>query len=171
MLTQVPTAINRSARQVVLRHPNNLPVVVSRKQVTRLELDAQGNASEMGGSPTLGGMGTLRSEDEAEFEYVELGEGKMLYAAPFSPADMIDRDNAALVEAQREVMIEATAAPGAAGYFEAETGDLVMVEMGLGVILAFEVATVTGTVNVPPYTRRYVLNPRDDLNYLEPFEG
>ena len=150
MLKQVAIAINRSARQVVLRHPNSFTVAIARKQVTHMKLDADGNSSK------IGGMDTLRNEDEdeAEIEYVGLGDARMLYAAPFSQANMIEQDNATLVGAQREVMIEATATPGTVGYFEVDTDDLVMVEMGLGVILAFEVATVTGTVNMPPYTRR-----------------
>lgn len=170
MLNQVPSAINRSLRQVVLRHPNSMPCTVWREQVTRVEnVPGTETPNEMGGAPTLGGMGVLRSEDEAEFEYVELGEGAMLFSGPYQPADMNDRDNALLQANAQEAVIESRAEPGATGHFVADVNDLVLLDMGLGVVMAFEVAGVTGSVHIPPYTRKLVLNPRDDLHNLEPF--
>lgn len=174
MLTSVPTAINRSARQVVLRHPNSFDAVVSRKRLVRVEPDpATGLPSEMGGAPTMGGMGVLRAEDEAEFDYVELGPAKLQFAGPgpFQQQDMIERDNGLVPEAQREVLIECIAEPGQPGYFLTDTADLVMITLGPGVVMAYEVANVGGSVNIPPYTRRLALNPRDDLAYIEPFES
>lgn len=170
MLTSVPTAINQSNRQVVLRHPNSFDAVVSRKRVVRVELVA-GAPGEMGGNPTLGGMGVLRSEDEADYEYDELGPAKLLFAGPgpFQPQDIIERDNGLVAETQREVLIECVAKPGETGFFVADTSDLVSIMLGPGVVMVYDVATVSGTVNIPPYTRRLVLNPRDDLNYIEPF--
>lgn len=170
MLTSVPRAINAASRQVVLRHPNAFECVVSRKRVSRVETDpVTGNASEMGGDPTLGGMGVLRNEDEADFDYEELGAAKLLYAAPYAQRDTIDRDNAQVPEIEREVLIEATAEPGTPGHFVADTADLVVITLAPGVVMAYEVGTVRGTVNIPPYTRRLILNPRDDLAYVEPF--
>lgn len=171
MLTSVPQAINASSRQVVLRHPNSFDCVVSRKRTLRSEVDPDtGAPSEMGGEPTMGGMGVLRAEDEAEFDYVELGPAKLLFAAPYQAMDTIDRDNALVPEAQREVLIEATAEPGTAGHFVADSQDLVVLTLAPGVLMAYEVGSVPGNVHIPPYTRRYVLNPRDDLAYVEPFE-
>lgn len=172
MLTSVPVAINASQRQVVLRHPNSFDAVVSRKQFQRVETDpATGLPSEMGATPTLGGMGVLRGEDEAEWEYVELGPAKLLFAGPgpFQPMDMNERDNGLVAETQREVLIECIAMPGDVGHFLADTSDLVVITLAPGVAIVFDVATVSGTVNIPPYTRRLVLNPRDDLAYVEPF--
>lgn len=170
MLTSVPSAINAASRQVVLRHPNAFDCIVSRKRTLRVEPDPDsGDPSEMGGSPTMGGMGVLRSEDEDNFEYEELGAGKLMFAAPFQPMDAIERDNGLVPETQREVLIEALAAAGAPGHFLADSGDLVVITLAPGVLVAYEVATVSGTVNIPPYTRRLVLNPRDDLAYLAPF--
>jgi hypothetical protein len=175
MLNNVPTSINAAARQVTLRHPNSFDCIVSRKRVVRVEPGAGGGASTSAGMPTLGGMGVMRSEDESDFEYDELGAAKLLFAGPgpYQPMDMNERDNALLTENSREVLIESVAKPGAAvgqpQYFVADTGDLVSVTLGLGVVLTYDVATVSGTVNLPPYTRKLVLNPRDDLNYVEPF--
>lgn len=169
MLTSVPTAINNASRQVTLRHPNAFDVVIYRKEVNRVELDGQGDPSEMGGAPTLGGMGVLRSEDEADFDYQPLGEGKMLFAAPFGVTDVVKHGDSLVAENQREVLVECKAKPDAPDFWVAETGDLLMVDLGMGVIMAYELVTISGTVNVPPYTRRYMANPRDDLAYLEPF--
>lgn len=170
MLTSVPLAVKAASRQVTIRHPNAFNVVVSRKAVLRTELDEDGDENTMGGAPTLGGMGVLRSEDEAEFEYRELGEGKMLFAAPFSPMDTNKQGSALVAENMREVLLESLAKPGEDGYFEATTGDLVMVDLGMGIIMAYTVENVSGNIQIPPYTRRLVLNPRDDLSYVEPFE-
>jgi hypothetical protein len=177
MLNAVPASINRLSRLVTLRHPNAFDCIVSRKVITRVEPDQNGDPSEMGGAPTMGGMGVLRGEDEAEFDYVELGAAKLIFAGPgaYQPQDVIEHDNALLVERQREVLIESVAAPGAEPgepqHFVADTGDLVFLIMEGGVVIAHEVATVSGTVNIPPYTRKLVLNPRDDLSYVEPFEA
>lgn len=170
MLTSVPTAINAASRQVVLRHPNAFDCIVSRKRTLREEADPNtGSPSEMGGSPTMGGMGVLRSEDEDQIEYQELGPGRLMFAAPFQASDMIERDNGLVPELQREVLIESVAAPGLPGHFLADSGDLVVITLAPGVLMAYEVATVAGNVHIPPYTRRLVLNPRDDLAYVAPF--
>ncbi len=170
MLTNVPAAINHSTRQVVLRHPNGMPCIVWRKSVTRTETDPNSGAeSTMGGSPTLGGMGVLKSEDESEFEYVELGAGKMLFSGPYEQQDMVERDNSLVQATMQLAVVESLAEPGASGYFVSDVGDLVLLDVGLSVFLAYTVEAVTGNVNIPPYTRKLVLNPRDDLHALEPF--
>lgn len=177
MLNAVPTAINAATRQVVLRHPNSMDCTVYKKVVKRVEtfgdLDpdspAPDDLSEVGGMPTLGGMGVLRSEDESDFDYVERGAAKCLFAGVFAPNDLNERDDAVLQQDAQEAQVECLAAPGAPEYFQADTTDLVMITPGLGVVLAYEVATISGMANIPPYVRKLVLNPRDDLHALEPF--
>jgi hypothetical protein len=145
---------------------------VWRMQVLRTEVDpATGQPSSAMGSPTLGGLGVLRSEDEVEYEYVELGEGKCMFCGQYQPNDMNERDSALIQANAQEAQVEALANPGAPGYFVADTNDIVMLHVGLGVVMVFEVATITGSVNIPPYNRKLVLNPRDDLHSLEPFAG
>lgn len=134
----------------------------------RVELNEAGAPSEMGGSPTLGGMGVLRSEDETEFEYEELGPGRMLYVGQHVQADVIERDNALLPENMKEALVESVAAAGAAGHFVVDTGDVVFLYVGVDgqgvpMLMPFEAVSIVGNINIPPYTRKVVLNPRDDL--------
>jgi len=169
MLTNVPKSVTYATRQVVLRHPNGFPSTVWRKKVTRVELDGNGDESTMGGSPTLGGMGVLRSEDEAEIQYEELGDARMLMCGVFQPTDLNERDDATLQATLQETQIVSLAEPDTPGHFEVDAGDLVIQDVGLGVLLAFDVASMTGSVNIPPFVRKAVLQPRDDLHALEPF--
>lgn len=169
MLNQVPRAVSHASRQVVLRHPNSMPCTVWRREVRRVEIDPiNGLPSEMGGSPTLGGMGVMRAEDESEFDYVELGPGRMLFVGPFQPADAVERGNALVPASVTEALVECVAEPGAAEHWVAGSGDLVFLDMGLGVLMPYEAVSVAGSINIPPYTRRLGLNPRDDLAFLSP---
>jgi hypothetical protein len=170
MLHSVPTAVNRASRQVTLRHPNSFDAVVSRKVVKRVENDQNGDPNEMGGAPTLGGMGVLRSEDEPEFEYEPLGAAKVARAAAFPQSDFIDRGNGVLAEGAMEVLIECVAKEGTPEFFVVENDDLVSIIVGPGVVISYTAATTASPVGLAPYERRYVLNPRDDLAYIEPFE-
>lgn len=168
MLTNVPASVSYSSRQVVLRHPNSMTCHVWRKQVLRTELDDLGDPSVMGGSPTMGGMGVLRSEDESEFEYQELGEGRMLFVGIYQPADVVERDNGLVPAELQEALVECLVDPAAPGFFLVDTSDVVFLDLGMGNLMPYEVATVTGGIHIPPYTRRLVLNPRDDLAHLAP---
>lgn len=88
MLNNVPEAINRMARNVVINHPNSYNCVAVRKRVTRT---APGS---MGGLPTMGGMGVINSDDEESIEWDLLGNGYALKAQPFDGAPMMDRQDA-----------------------------------------------------------------------------
>jgi len=169
MLVTVSKSVTYATRQVVLRHPNGFPCGVWRKKVTRTEKDDLGGDSTMGGSPTLGGMGVLRADDETDIDYQELGQARMLLCGVFQSADMNERSDAHLQPQLQETQIVSVAEPDAADYFEVNSGDLVIQDLGLGVLLAYDVATVVGSVNIPPFVRRVVLQPRDDLHALEPF--
>jgi hypothetical protein len=168
VLNSVPTNANFSKRQVVLRHPNAWDCLVYRKQVKRQEIIG-GQPSTMGDFPTLGGLGVLDSEDEADFDYVELGEGKLRFLGPFQQSDTVDRGDAQLQAQLSEAQIEAIAEPTDPAYFTVEKHDIVIAMPGGGIGLAYEVAQVQGSINIPPYNRRYLLSPRDDLHYLDPF--
>lgn len=62
-----------------------------------------------------------------------------------------------------EALVERVAAPADASYFRCEKYDNIMVMLGNGFVVPFEVVEITGNVNMPPYVRKYHLNPRSDL--------
>lgn len=88
MLTNVPTAINSLARNVVINHPNAFNAVMVRKRVTRTA------ATSVMGYPTLGGLGVISSEDEESIEWDLLGNAYALETEMFTPGMMMDRQDA-----------------------------------------------------------------------------
>jgi len=165
MLHQIPINTNSTMRTVVLRHPNSVEVSVFRKEVKRVDAATPGT---MGGLPTLGGMGVLDSEDEDDFEFTPLGDGKLLPCEAFQPSDMVDRNDG--INAAEGVlmycMIEPVVKPDAPEYFELKTHDLVFLVVWEGVYVGYEVVGRETNINIPPYTRRYMLQKRDDLKFM-----
>lgn len=158
MLNEVPTALRKAARQMVTRHPNAIDCTVYRKTVTRT---AGTEAGTIGGLPTLGGMAVLDNEDEAEVNFVPLGDGKVLFAGVYEGTKMNDRRDAADQQASSEALFE----PETLGAFELKDSDLVMVMPGAGVVIPYEVVEVKNTVNIPPYLPKYMLAPQGDLMF------
>jgi hypothetical protein len=161
MLNNVPTQINRSARLVTLRHPNAMDCTVFRKQINRTA------ATSMGGMPTIGGLGVIDSEDEADYTYVELGDAKIVFTGQFQTQGnnfVEDESGLNYAESPIEALVECVLDPAAQGYFVLTSKDMVMVEPGGGFALAYEVAGETGSVNIPPYTKKFLLSPRQDAN-------
>lgn len=164
MLNAVPTAINASARIVVLRHPNGMDCTVYTKSVNRVADDAPPDT--IAGLPTLGGLGVLDSEDEADFSYSERGDARIVFDGTYQAAmGNWNRSDTGLTYAEGtiEALIEATANPTDPGYFICEMHDIVMVMPGNGFVLPYEVVDITGSVNIPPYVRKYHLTARADL--------
>lgn len=162
MLSNVPDAVNRMTRNVVVNHPNTFEAQLFRKKVTR-------SADEsMGGLPTLGGMGSLDSEDEEEVEYEHLGNGYALPAEAFSPGSMMDRGDS--VDASGDefrFLIEPECQSGEDGWFSVKTRDVMYLVVSDDIKLAFEVVGVETTTNIPPYTTRYVCNRRADVDITD----
>jgi hypothetical protein len=134
--------------------------IVWRKQVNR-------TAPEIAGAPTLGGMFVMDSEDEHDYEYEELGEGriKILQVFQTEGGNFQDGDQSLLYAgSQIEALIEPVADISSDDYFQADKHDLVTVDLGAGVIQTYQIVGLTGNVNIPPFTVRFVLNPRQDEN-------
>lgn len=164
MLNNVATQINRSARMVTMRHPNAMECDVSRKQCRRL---AASLPAEMGGLPTIGGLGVLSGEDESDFEYIERGDAKILFCGIFQGPGGGNWTEHGAMDYQSppvEAMIECLAEPGTADHFFPDKNDLVMAYPGEGIVLAYEVMGVDSAIGIPPYTRKYLLQPRQDMN-------
>lgn len=162
MLTNVPSAINRMARNVVMNHPNSYNCQVFRKKVLR-----QGSET-VDGNPTLGGLAVLDTMDEEKIEYEFIGNGFALPAEAFSPAPMVDRRDANIgTEEQYRLLIEPEGQSGSEDWFDLRTHDVVYLLLGVGpnpARLAYEIMGAETTSNIPPYTTRYITNRRDDLH-------
>lgn len=160
MLNNVAIAINKANRQRTMRDPNAIPCVLFDKKVTRTNDDEAGD-----GYPSIGPLGVMSDEDEAAYEWVEVCDAfihfSQGYAAPLGNTSD-DSSRLDYAEGVLEASIEPVAEPGTAGYVQPAKRMLVAVLMGGGVIINFEIVDVTGTVNIPPYTRKYLLNPRPD---------
>ncbi len=160
MLNNVPQAMNRMARNVIINHPNTVSCKVLRKLVTRAGVP-------VGGLRTLGGLGVLNSDDEESLDWEFIGNGYAMPAEPFSPSPMMDRQDANNGSGNEfRFLIEPEAAPGTPEWFDIKTHDVFYLLLGDAVELAFEVVGVETTINIPPYTTRYVANRRDDLHLI-----
>jgi hypothetical protein len=160
MLNNVPEAINRMARNIVINHPNSYNVVVFRKRILRSEIQ------NIGGLPTLGGLAVISSEDEADVIWDLLGNGYALEAEPYSQGTMMDRQDAndgGMIEFR--YLIEPEIQDGLPGGFAVKKNDVMYIVLG-DVRLAFEIVNIETTGNIPPYSKRYICNHRDDLNTL-----
>lgn len=154
MLNQVPNGMRVAQRGVVLRHPNAFDCQVWRKRTNRVH----GADGELGGIPTLGGIGVTDTEDEAEFGYELLGEGKALFTGRYEGTTMQDNK-----ESAESVTGVALIEPVEVDAFTPKDGDLVMLLPGAGVVIPYEVTNVLNTVNIPPYVAKYELSPQGNL--------
>lgn len=155
MLTAVPEQASRAARQVVMFHPNAMNCVVYRKQVLR-------TADEnVGGMPGVGGMGVLDSSDEAAYEYIELGEGKVLFGGTYTATagNMIDSDDGVIYA---EGVMECRVEPKVEGAFVADKNDHIQVLPGNGFVISYAVVGITSPTSIPPYVRKLLVEPRQD---------
>ncbi|MCA8037048.1 MULTISPECIES: hypothetical protein [Burkholderia cepacia complex] len=163
MINAAPKRINSASRTVTLKHPNSMDCEVWRKVVLRTAPGGE----EMGGRPTLGGLGVLATDEEPEFEYRKLGEGRIhftdRYDGMLSTADR--GDSLAPEVALSQALIE----PLEAGAFTIKREDLVGVMPGGGVLIGYEIVDIPANVNIYPYTSKYVLAPRDVLTDLGPW--
>lgn len=162
MLNNVPKQVNRASRMTVIRHPNAMPCTLWKKQVNRAP-DA--TPETFGGMPTIGGMGVLDSEDEADYSYVELADAKIVFTDRYQGAtgNMIDTENGLnYTENMREALIECLAEPGAPGWVLPDKPQVITCFPGNGVVVTYQIVGTTGNIDIHPYTRKYLLNPLND---------
>lgn len=166
MLTNVPSGVNRMARNVIMNHPNTFSCQAFRKKVTRA-----GDLS--GGMPKLGGLGVMSSEDEEQIEWEHLGNAYAMQAEMFSPSYLSDRMDANNNSDGQEFrfVIEPEANAGEAGWFQPKKNDIILIMLGDDVRIAYEIAQVETAVNIPPYVSRYVVNRRGDLDIFSSLDA
>ena len=165
MIEKVAEQINAMTRTTIIRHPNSMNCLVYGQKILRREPE------EYAGIPTMGGMGVMDEDDEVDYEYVYKGDGYALPVDQFSPAPMMDRNDANTgPEDEFRFLIIPRANSGEEDFFELSTHDVVMLLLGMPEDvetcpqLAFEVVGRETTTNVPPFNIRYVCNRRDDLH-------
>lgn len=159
MLNNVPAAVSKMARNVVINHPNTWECQIYRKSVNRV------GGALVGGLPTLGGMAVLNSEDEEDISYTHLGNGYALEAEMFSPSAMMDRQDANNgANTEFKFLIEPEFITGMPGNFDVRNNDVMVLVFTDNVKLSFEIVGVETTLNIPPYVTRYIANRRGDLD-------
>jgi hypothetical protein len=158
MLNRIPQSMRNAARLVVIRHPNAVDCQVWRKRVTRV---VGAEAGELGGLPTLGGMGVLDPEDEAQVDYDLLGDAKLLFAEPYTATKFNDQRDAAEARGETDALVESVTD----GLFEVKDSDLVMVMPGAGVVVPYEVVNIVSTVDIPPYVPKVRLAAQGVMDF------
>ncbi|WP_321946586.1 hypothetical protein [Paraburkholderia sp. J10-1] len=174
MINSIPEQIMAASRAVTLKHPNSMDCQVYRRVVK----GRPGPAHPASGMATHGGLGMLTPEDDEAIEYRPLGAGKILITSRYEGTlSIVDRgDGVAPDTTLQEALIEPLGLAGASGRPDASPGftperyDLVGVMPGGGVLIGFEIMDVTGSVAIYPYTRRYIIAPRDQLHDLTPWQ-
>ncbi len=165
MLNNVAIQVNRAKRQRTLRDPSSIPCVLFEKVVTRTS-----EGAGYDGYPSIGPLGVMSDEDEVQYEWVEVGDAMIHfsqgYAAPLGNTSD-DASRLDYADGILQAAIEPIIGPDEPGYVQPGKRMLVAVLMGEGVIINFEIVDVTGSVNIPPYTRDYLLNPAPDEEVSE----
>ncbi|MFJ2990731.1 hypothetical protein ACIPF8_22975 [Collimonas sp. NPDC087041] len=120
--------------------------------------------------PTLGGLGVLDSSDGPDVEWELLGDAKLLVVENFQPSTVVDRgyalDNA---EPQIVALIEALRLVEDLAHFTAKTKDVLYVLLHADVKIAYEIVAIDGGINIAPYSKKYILQKRDDMTYIKGF--
>lgn len=173
MLYNVSTGIQRMALNVIRRHPNAWSVQFFRKVVDRT------GPESFGGMPTLGGAAVLDSQDEPSYHYEFLANGYAMRAEQFmgqgmSMTEALDAPAGGDAMASYALATELPPPPALgeapALPVELKTKDLVLFVLGDApdaARLAYEIATVQPTMEMPPYLPRYMLSRAADFDLAE----
>lgn len=169
MLNNVALATNRANRQRTLREPNRIDCVLFTKQVERT--NATPDPNDLEDEPgTMGGAGVLSDEDEVNYTWVQATNAVIHFSQGLQAQLGNTSDDGGYLDYSMGVLeasIEPEFAPGTEGYVMPDKRMLVAVMPGGGIIINYEIVGVTGNLNIPPYTRKYLLNPRPDEDVTE----
>ena len=173
MLTNVSSAADRMTWRVVSGHPNAWECQIFRRVVNRVAPDG----GEVGGLPTLGGLGVISGEDEPDLRYEWVGSGYALQAESFTPSIMVDRRDASRSEGDVwRYLIVPEQPHGERGWFDLRVGDVMYLILSAPTAddpdaptakLAWEIVGLESVINAPPFGIRYLCNRRDDLNVVD----
>ena len=152
---KVSEQVLKASRRVIMNHGNAHSAVVYRKEITRPSPEL------------LGGAMVLSTDDEPEFDYVELGEAKLLFMDGYVESSLSDNTQTYnYAEPSRNVILASVAETGSPEFFIPKKSDIVYYFTILDVAIAYEITKVLGVVEGSPYSTRYEISKRDDLNYI-----
>lgn len=167
MLCNVPSAINRLTRNIVINHPNSWRCQIFRKQTQIHNV----------GKDTIGGLGVLSTEDADDITYEYLGGGYALKAEAFnSSAQLVNNYDANIGEdgkTQYLFLIEPDAIAGESNYFQIKERDIMMLvihenaENDTMIKLAYEIVGMETTTDIPPFCTRYICNKRSEADIFQ----
>ena len=168
MLTKVSVSQQKRARLVTLKHPNNYDVTFLRKVVDRLS--PQG---EVAGSQSWGGANVMSSEDEEDIHYEVIGIGWALITKGLQEDlvvnDGMDSEYGTNRGAQTTFFLEPEAAAPSSDYFEIKKRDIFSIQASDNAVISYEIVDIIAVSKMPPYSKRYVCDFRNDLtSYIEP---
>jgi len=157
----IQSSLAKQMRQITLHHPSRLDVLCFRKVFDGIP---QGDVPTLAGVRVLGGH-----RDAADYDWQMLGEAGMLFAVePFGHDNGIGAG--AFVNDERQG-IYGLIEPIEAGSFTIEKSDVVYVLFDGGVGLAYEVVDRQSPLGFANGLAgcKYLLNRRDDLDYIDSF--
>ncbi len=150
MLNKIPEQLNKMARAVIEHHPNTYNCQIFRKVVTRTE------------PQTMGGIAVLDSEDEESITFEFICNGFALQTDTFQASAMFDNqgaNNGFSVESKFVIAPENID-------LVIKKHDIVYLLLGDIAKLAWEVTVTETVLNIPPFSVRYIMNQRDDLDII-----
>lgn len=151
---QVHKTLHHTARMVTLHHPNAFDAVCFKRIFT----------TELGDNKIVG-VEVLGGEDNPDIDYQPLGMAKVLFVDPWQASNVIaDHINANDGRVKQLALIE----PDIEGEFTLEKQDLFYLQIEEGLALCYEIVGIENPVGLPTAlnAKRYVINKRDDLDYI-----
>lgn len=151
---QTHKTIHNTARMVTINHPNAFDAVCFKRVFTTPT-----------GLNQIAGIDVLGGEDTPDISYQELGMAKVLFVDAWQASNVIaDAINANDERIKLTALIE----PDIENEFVLGKQDLFYLYIEEGLALCYEIVGIENPIGLPTAlnARRYVLNKRDDLDYL-----
>jgi hypothetical protein len=168
--TQLANGRRLASRALIMRALAAFDVEVYRKSLIATPEEAVRH------DDTWGGIGATTEQDDHAYEYTRIGPAKLMIdrfngGAMLDNRDLVSGDDVvttAVIEPydeEAEVDDRAIVIPE----WEPKEGDMVALIVDVKLIIYMEVVGVTGQTMMSDNGKRYLLNKRDDLTYMEPF--
>lgn len=170
ILTQLANGRRIAARSLIMGSMTASDSIIYRKSLIASpdEVDRH--------TDSWGGIGATTDQDDHAYEYTRLGKAKVMQdkftgGAMLDNRDMVNPDDSSLImliEPYDEELPEDERAITIPDW-EPKEGDLVAVLLRAGIAWWLEVVGITGQTLMADNGKRYLLNARDEMTYMEPF--